>query len=240
MFLISFRNKMRDRIWGRAETDDDGVSEVRDSFDETVENEKDGSAGESIKDRILGRLWKRGQKKEDDFNESRVTDSVQLENDDKAFSKTPKRGSSHKPIDEEKRKRLWEKKPAKINDEPEPKDLLTVQSENHKGEVAEPAQDDVDSLLKSAGEIREQEGEDSGELKGEGTIESEASKGECADEKEKPDLFADIFKQEVEDLDSPLEILIASLPEVEINELIDDTIEVKALIRQWHQNVMLK
>ena len=84
-------------------------------------------------------------------------------------------------------------------------------------------------MLQPAGGITEPDN------KGSGT-----SKGQCSDEKEEPDLLADIFKQEAEESDSPLEILITSLPDMEIDELIDKAKEVKALIRQWHQNVMLK
>ena len=229
MFLNSLRDRMRDRIWGKAETDDGDATEAQDTFDEIVEHEKDGSAKISLKDRIRGRLWGKRQKKEDDITESEDTHSVQLENDDNDFSKPTKGGSSHKSLGNQKRKRSGGKKSAKENDGPVPKDILTIQEENDKGEGADLPQDDVDSLLQPAGEITKPDDKGSGE-----------SKGECADEKEEPDLLADIFKQEAEESDSPLEILIASLPDVEINELIDEATEVKALIRQWHQNMMSK
>ncbi len=68
----------------------------------------------------------------------------------------------------------------------------------------------------------------------EGALEVQQDSGQPEEDEIDGGLFSSIFGEMEEEDASPLSILIASLPEVSSDELLDDLEEMKELMRQWY------
>ncbi len=95
----------------------------------------------------------------------------------------------------------------------------------------------ADALLKPMGDEEGDDAAESKEVLARSARPEELSVGEDADIEQESETGSgginDIFGQEEEKEETPVELLIASLPDVTVEELFDAVGEVKALIRAW-------